>query len=293
LPALLLTLAATGCARAVATEPAHAERREELADGSPRTAAARVPEEPDPGADAQRGWLGVELGKRDTDEPGVIVRDVLRGSPAARSGLTKDDVLTSVDGQSVSTPDDVSRVVGEKPAGKRISVAFNRQGEARLVAVELAPFPSSDGMMRKAFVGAKAPQLEALKSVQGSLTPSWETLRGRVVVMEFWASWCMVCQMMLPTLNGWHERYSAQGVTVVGVTPEPVELASRAAYELGMAYPVFSDDTGATSRSYRAQVIPMVFVIDKQGEVRDVVVGYSSDRLAKVETLVKKLVDER
>jgi peroxiredoxin len=152
--------------------------------------------------------------------------------------------------------------------------------------------PNDDEVMRKNYVGARAPDFGALSTVQGSITPSLPALKGRVVVLEFWASWCGVCHVMAPTLNGWHDRYSAQGVTVLGVTNDPVDLATRTAGELGLGYPLASDSSGEMLRAYRAYALPTLFVIDKQGNVRDVLIGYSTPRLREIEALVRRLIAE-
>jgi peroxiredoxin len=99
-----------------------------------------------------------------------------------------------------------------------------------------------------------------------------------------------VCRMMVPVLNDWHSRYRAQGVEVLGVTTDPVAPAARAAYELGMAYPIASDETGRTSRAYRALAVPTLFVIDQSGTVRDVMVGYQGRKLVQMQRLVEQLV---
>jgi peroxiredoxin len=270
--------AATPTAPATTAEPAAAP---------PPVAAAPV----DP-SKAAPGWLGVELAKREGGESGVLVRGVLRGSPAERAGLSDGDVVLSVDGVNVSRPTELREQVVRARAGSRVSLGVLRGTETRLFAVLLEAAPNDDEMMRKNYVGSRAPDFGSLSTVQGSLTPSLTGLKGRVVVLEFWASWCGVCHVMAPTLNGWHDRYSAQGVTVLGVTSDPVEVASRTAGELGMGYPLASDDTGQMLRAYRAYALPTLFVIDKQGNVRDVLIGYSTPRLREIEALVRKLIAE-
>ncbi|HEX2877437.1 MAG TPA: redoxin domain-containing protein [Polyangiaceae bacterium] len=245
----------------------------------------------DPGK-APPGWLGVELAKREGGEPGVLVRGVLRGSPAERAGLADGDVVLSVEGVNVSRPTELRDQVVRARAGSRVSLGVLRGAETRLFAVLLEAAPNDDEMMRKNYVGSRAPDFGSLSTVQGSVTPSLPGLKGRVVVLEFWASWCGVCQVMAPTLNGWHDRYSAQGVTVLGVTSDPVDVASRTAGELGMGYPLASDGTGQMLRAYRAYALPTLFVIDKQGNVRDVLIGYSTPRLREIEALVRKLIAE-
>jgi thiol-disulfide isomerase/thioredoxin len=145
-------------------------------------------------------------------------------------------------------------------------------------------------LMRKTYVGSAAPSLTSLSAVQGSVPASVVALRGKVVVIEFWASWCVPCRLTAPKLNAWHDRWKAQGLEVLGVTTDQVVFASQAAVDFGIHYAVASDESGKTSRAWRALSIPTLFVIDRSGVVRDVVVGYSSDRLAQAEQLVEELV---
>jgi peroxiredoxin len=237
------------------------------------------------------GWLGVALANPERP-PGAMIRSVVRGSPAERAGLLGGDVVVTFDGENVEGPGALRQRVTTARSGARVSLGVLRGDQTRLFAVELEAAPDNDELMRKSYVGARAPEFGALDAVQGSITPSLPALKGRVVVLEFWASWCGICHVLAPTLNGWHDRYSAQGVTVLGVTTDPVDLAGRTAGELGMGYPLASDTTGNMLKAYRAFALPTLFVIDKQGNVRDVLVGYSTPRLREIEALVQKLIAE-
>lgn len=256
------------------------------------TSGANSPRVLEPRPAAERGWLGVELSMRAPGEPGVLVRDVVRGSPAALSGIVGGDVILSVDGENVARPDDVSRLVAVRGAGQRLRLGFVRGSETRLLAIELERFPSNDELMRRQYVGAQAPEFDALETAQGSLEPRLSTLRGKIVVLEFWASWCGPCHLLSPVLEGWHERFTPQGVVVAGVSAESMPVVTRSALQMGIGYPVFADPSGATTKAYRAMALPTVFVLDKGGRVRDVMVGYSSPGLARLETLVKRLIEE-
>lgn len=238
------------------------------------------------------GWLGVELAKRESGEPGVLIRAVMHGSPAERAGLQPGDVVLTFEGENVARPNDLRGRVMDARAGARVGLGVLRGDTTRLLAVVLEGVPNDDEVMRKQYVGVRAPDFGALDTVQGSVTPSLTALKGRVVVLEFWASWCGVCHVLAPTLNGWHDRYQAQGVTVLGVTNDSVELASRTASQMGIGYPLASDGDGNMLRAYRAFALPTLFVIDKQGNVRDVLIGYSTPRLREIEALVQKLIAE-
>jgi peroxiredoxin len=96
----------------------------------------------------------------------------------------------------------------------------------------------------------------------------------------------------MPTLNGWHERYRAEGATVVSVTMDEVDKAASDAHQLGMEYAVLSDPEGNVVRSYQAFALPTLFVIDRAGVVRDVAVGYDETRLAELRRTIETLLGE-
>ena len=120
----------------------------ELAAASASAAVAPEPA-PHPRSAHERGWLGVELGKRAADEPGVLVRDVVRGSPAQTSGVVPGDVILSVDGANVAKPEDVSLRVGVRGAGQRLTLGILHQQATRLLAIDLEAFPDSDEILRR------------------------------------------------------------------------------------------------------------------------------------------------
>ncbi|MBK7585431.1 MAG: redoxin domain-containing protein [Myxococcales bacterium] len=286
---VVFALAFAGCA--TAASPPKPAASPAVNDDS--VAASASADEGEPLKVSPRGWLGVEVSVSPDADGGVFVRGILRGSPAELAGLQAGDRILKLGGAPVVTPGDVVRLVSEREPGVRLPVVVRRAGAERLLAVKLGSAPDVDGVMRMSFVDAAAPRLDALETVQGSIEPSLSALRGQVVVLEFWASWCGVCRFLVPKMNEWHARYSAQGVVVLGITMDAVVPASRAASQLGILYPVASDHSGKTTVAYRANALPTLFVIDKRGVVRDVLVGYSSGRIAELEGLVQRLTDER
>lgn len=239
-----------------------------------------------------RGWLGVELEAGNPADAGVRVLRVVPGSPAARAGLQTGDVIVRLDNEAVAVPEDVVQWVGARPAGSKVSVMAKRAGKDRLVGIELGVFPKGDQLVRMTFVDQPAPPFEFLKTAQGSAGPTLGAHRGNVILIEFWAPWCVACRALIPHMNQWHERYGARGLAVIGITNERVPRAAAAAHELGMEYPILADETGRTTQAYQARSIPMVFVIDRQGSVRDVMIGYDSKHLAQLDSLIRTLLEE-
>lgn len=253
----------------------------------------RAPDQPGSADLGTRAWLGVELGMLPEGRAGVLVRGVVPQSPAEQAGILKDDVILSVFGEAVEGPADLVTRVGRYQVGERVGIVLKRGDRERLVAATLEALPSDESMMQRRYVESLAPAFSELKTVQGNLPPSLAPLRGNVVVVEFWAGWCVPCRITAPLLSRWSDRYSAEGLRVVGVTGDPVVEAAEAAARHGMRYPVFSDGTGKTTLSYRAFALPTLFVIDRRGVVRDVIVGFSSHRLNELESLLEQLLAER
>jgi thiol-disulfide isomerase/thioredoxin len=173
-----------------------------------------------------------------------------------------------------------------------VNLLLQRGGEQRLFAVALGRNPGLEGQLRLGFVDAPAPEFAGVEVALGEAAPTLQALRGRVVVLEFWATWCGACRALLPTLNEWHDRFPAHQARVVSVTVDPASKAARDAAQLGMRYPVLSDPEGQTAQLYQAFALPTLFVIDRAGVVRDVSVGFDPKRLRALEATVQRLISE-
>jgi cytochrome c biogenesis protein CcmG/thiol:disulfide interchange protein DsbE len=93
-------------------------------------------------------------------------------------------------------------------------------------------------------------------------------LRGQVVVLNFWASWCSPCRREAPALQETWAMYEDQGVAFVGVTYQDTKGASeRFIQEFGITYPNGKDEKGQISRAYGVTGVPETFVIDRNGQV--------------------------
>ncbi|HXL91324.1 MAG TPA: thioredoxin family protein [Streptosporangiaceae bacterium] len=108
---------------------------------------------------------------------------------------------------------------------------------------------------------------------------SLASLRGKVVLIDFWTYSCINCQRSIPHVEAWSKDYAAAGLQVIGVhTPEfvferdPANVAS-ATRSMGITYPVALDNGYATFDNYRNQYWPAEYLIDAQGNVRHISFG--------------------
>jgi thiol-disulfide isomerase/thioredoxin len=238
-----------------------------------------------------RGWLGVALEPPGAEGGGVRVSHVVRTSPAEKAGIREGDRLVRVAGSVVSSPREVISLLSGHPQGDAVGITLVRGGKEVSVSVTLATFPSSDEMLRLDRVGAFAPTWAGIEPTSGA-PPSLASLRGRVVLLDFWATWCAPCRDLAPVLSGLQARYGAQGLSVVGITTDPADAAAQFREHVDMRYPIEIDAHIETSRAYGVSALPTLFIIDKRGVVRDLDIGFDSGQSARVEALVRTLLAE-
>jgi thiol-disulfide isomerase/thioredoxin len=236
-------------------------------------------------------WLGVSMEKAPATTSGVHIKHVLRGSPAEKAGVKEGDFIRAIDGAEVGSPDDVTRIVGGHAPGDAIVASLSRAQETLSLKISLATRPSPSEMLRMDLLGAFAPPWVGVEPV-GSAPASLSSLRGKVVLLDFWATWCGPCRLLAPKLSALQARYGAQGLRVVGITTDDAEKAALFAQRVTMRYPVEVDPKGDTSRIYDVSALPTLFILDKRGVVRDVSIGYDEGRDAQIETLLKELLSE-
>lgn len=99
--------------------------------------------------------------------------------------------------------------------------------------------------------------------------------RGRVVMINFWATWCGPCREEMPHLNQLYSKYRPAGFVLFGVNvDEDPRLASEVAQKLGIKFPVLLDTEKKVSKLYDLSTMPSTLLIDRDGKVRYIHHGY-------------------
>lgn len=132
-------------------------------------------------------------------------------------------------------------------------------------------------------------------TLAGGQTFDWPALRGKVVLIDFWATWCPPCLKLLPELEALHAKYHAQGFEIVGISLDNDRqaldgfLAKR-----NLPWPILANIADkppevpeANAQRYGVEAIPVVILVDKQGKA--VAIGLHGERL---EDRVKQLLAE-
>ncbi|MFC2030039.1 TlpA disulfide reductase family protein [Chloroflexota bacterium] len=135
--------------------------------------------------------------------------------------------------------------------------------------------PYAEGEMTAAAVpqtGFTAPDF-ALDTLDGG-TVTLSELRGQVVVINLWATWCPPCRAEMPAIERVWNEYRDDGLVVLAVNQR--EAPSRVGAfveELGLTFPVLLDRDGGVGARYKLRAYPTTFFIDREGVIRDVVLG--------------------
>jgi len=122
-------------------------------------------------------------------------------------------------------------------------------------------------------VGKPAPNFTA-RTLDGSRIVRLSDLRGQVVVLNFWSSWCAECRVEHPALSQVWSRYRDQGVVVLGMDFDDANAAARSfASRLGIGYPLLSDPGDRTALAYGVTGPPETFLIGPDGTIEGRTIG--------------------
>ncbi|MCC6241843.1 MAG: TlpA family protein disulfide reductase [Gemmatimonadaceae bacterium] len=128
--------------------------------------------------------------------------------------------------------------------------------------------------LRAPAVGAHAPSYAAMDLAGAPV--SLDSLKGKVVVLNVWATWCRPCLEELPALEAVHRQFSSQGVTMVGVSIDAAGMGGDVAdfmREHGMSYTVWLDPDREVSLKFLTVGVPETFVLNRDGTIRWRMIG--------------------
>jgi len=144
--------------------------------------------------------------------------------------------------------------------------------------------------------GTRAPAF-ATRTVTGKPL-SLKSLRGHVVLLDFWATWCGPCRMATPTLEALHRKFGSRGLRVVGMSVDDARTVAQVRpmmKQLGMTYAVSAVPAvnGKFAAAYRVNGIPSQYLIDKKGVVRWSQGGFAPGEGKPLSVLIQKLLAEK
>jgi peroxiredoxin len=139
--------------------------------------------------------------------------------------------------------------------------------------------------------GAPAPTFQL--NSNGGKPVALADLKGQIVLLNFWASWCGPCRQEMPILEQLNRQYHAKGVTLLGVNVEPDSNAAvNWLKATPVTFPILFDTDSKVSKLYEVEGMPNTVIVDRKGVVRYIHRGYNpgaeNDYLNQIRSLIRE-----
>ena len=242
---------------------------------------------------AQQMWTAAQLSARGKSP---LARDARLNEAAVN--LSEIDLKLNKKDAALGVVRELNRLALALPSGNLHKLALVRMLQ---IDPQIDLFKNLD----EANAGAgTAPDITANEWIDQAPTKLAD-LRGRVVLLDFWAPWCGPCRATFPRLEKWHQNYKDKGLVILGLTTfegnaegKRLTRSQELAYlrdfkkKFNVSYGFAVSNEANNDRQYAVSGIPTTFLIDRRGVVRFISIGSSDVEIAALGKMIKKLIDE-
>jgi len=144
-------------------------------------------------------------------------------------------------------------------------------------------------------VGNPAPDFSVKALAGGSGNVSLKSMRGKVVLVDFWGTFCEPCKKSFPKLQDLNTKFSASGLRIVGISEDEADDKDKIpafGSTYGAKFTLGWDEDKTIAKAYKPPTMPSSFIIDKKGVVRYAHVGYHDGEEVEVEKEIKELLGQ-
>ncbi len=228
------------------------------------------------------GWLGLRLEPASETEqkaagisrPAPKVTRVFPQSPALAAGLAAGDLVLQLDGKDVTDVRDLVGRVGGTASGSTVEVKVFRGTETVTLKATLADKPDQQALYRSEWENRPLPTLDLMDAVgNGRVALSAEAFKGKVVILDYFATWCGPCKRLSRDLHELHTREKGRGLEILAITGEEAGVVQPWLKGESHPYPVLIDDKKGFEETFAPSVMPTLWMVDKKGVVRGVWLG--------------------
>jgi peroxiredoxin len=139
--------------------------------------------------------------------------------------------------------------------------------------------------------GEAAPNFQ-LRDMEGRMV-ALSDLRGKIVLINFWATWCGPCRVEMPAMEQLYRAYSRKDFEILAVSTDPQGVAVTRPFqqENHLTFPILHDAEYRVGLAYGARSLPMTFVVDREGVVRQQIFGARDWGAPEAHQLIKMLIN--
>lgn len=262
---------------------------------------------PNPGSDGQPGeaqttqkikrWTGVSMANLKEPVPGIDpsfrcqISHVYKASPGDRAGAKKNDMIVAANGIPVHRFQDISQVTKGQPPGFTFTMTVLRNGKKLELPITIEAKPDDmRARLQQAWEGAQLEpfSVTAMNGANAGKEITSASLKGKVIVLDFWATWCGPCRSTMPALDKLQKELGPKGLVVLGVSSEAENDIKNFLGQNTYAYPIARDPVGDVKQDYEISNLPTMFIIDRKGVVQQVGVG--TGHMPTLEATLRRLL---
>jgi thiol-disulfide isomerase/thioredoxin len=217
----------------------------------------------------------------------------------AVSFLAEADVQLNKKDEAIAAVTELRKVALSLPSGNLLRLA-----NIRLAGLDRTIDPRRIFDEARPAATAALPEIVATQWIDQAPV-KLSDLRGRVVLLDFWAPWCGPCRYTFPRLQRWHESYKNEGLVIIGLTNYSGDINGRRAThseELAylqtfkkqnhLPYGFVVADSSVNDFNYGVFSIPMSFLIDRRGNVRFIAMGANEQEITALGKMIEKVMGE-
>lgn len=227
-------------------------------------------------------WLGISFADaplasipaayaHPSPEGAVCIQQVFKGTSADQAALKEGDYILSINKTPLAGRKTLLDTIHSKGVGDIVELRIGRDGKVLNQKMALSPRPEDMRSITQMLVGSPAMELDGT-FYAGDVGPLAKNL-GKVVVLDFWATWCGPCRSTIPGLDALHKKYHDKGVEIIGISSENIEELKAFQTAGHQGYSLFNDISQITTRKYQAYAFPTLVLIDKKGIIQRIEVG--------------------
>ena len=219
-------------------------------------------------------WLGLIYKKALYDNHMALqVSGVHPESGCLAAGVVSGDLVVGIDGKDLVNISQIQEVLKKTPVGGKVSIDIVRDGKRIPLTATITERPDDISSLTGSAIGSKMAEFgkNFYKNGEKRLEAPKATL------LDFWATWCGPCRQTLPVLEKIYNKYSSQGLEVIGISSEQTKpLLAFYKKQHASPYPLYRDADQGLWRRYGIHAVPTLMLLDSNGYIKRVWSGAPS-----------------
>ena len=233
-------------------------------------------------------WLGL-IYKKDLYENHLALRvsGVHPESGCLAAGVVSGDLVIGIDGKDLVNVAQIQNVLKNATVGSHVAIEIFRDGKRIPLTVTLTERPDDISSLTGSAIGSK------IASFGNNFYKNGEKRQNapKATLLDFWATWCGPCRQTLPVLEKLYNKYSSQGLEVIGISSEQKNtLLAFYKKQHASPYPLYRDADQGLWRRYGIHAVPTLMLLDSNGYIKRVWSGAPSFEM--LEKLVLEVMEK-